>query len=226
MLRMKCPEYQVEPGKYEAVNNYITPNNQKIMLKAWELIAEDGGVDVLKSKGKERIIETCFNFVSRAIKYTPDWERGHMEHWSLPSETLKNKEDDCEGSAFLVTSLSLAVSSLLAPVGFGDKDMRVVLGTFRGSGHAWDEALIGDDKTEDGWRIYESTSDKPLKMGENAWKLDDGKKLGYSPGLHIYHKDYKVVDIDLYNRFPLRYSAWQRRYSALQKFLAGLNDIF
>lgn len=199
---VECPKLWVRPdGKYR-VTDFITPEADEIKAKAEELIAEGGGVDILRA---------CFNFVSREIEYVSDLKTlGHREYWLYPRETLGRKKGDCEDTSFLLASLLLAS-------GFGDSDVRVPLGKYGrwpfGGGHAWAEVFTDELPTWagiDGWYILESTSDESLKMGENAQSIDDGynrvfKK--YSPELYVYRDHYESVPgksglYDRHNLFP------------------------
>ncbi len=176
-----CPKLWVRPNGEYRVNDFITPEADEIKAKAEEIIAEEGGVDILRA---------CFNFVSHEIKYVSDLKTlGHSEYWLYPGETLGRGEGDCEDTAFLLASLLLAS-------GFENMDVRVPLGRYGrwpfGGGHAWTEVFTDELPTWAGiadWYILESTSDEPLKMGENARSIDEGynrffKK--YSPELYVY----------------------------------------
>ena len=64
----------------------------------------------------------CLDWVCRNISY----RRDVGEFWQLPSETLANKEGDCEDSTFLLVSMLRHFTNAYA-----------VLGSDYGWGHAW-----------------------------------------------------------------------------------------
>lgn len=60
-----------------------------------------------------------YDFVCRNIDYRRDWG----EFWQTPSETLASRRGDCEDTSLLLCSLL--------------QNSHVVLGSYRGYGHAW-----------------------------------------------------------------------------------------
>ncbi len=185
---MICPKYRARPERDYRVNEFITPNNPVVREKAIELKR------IAEREGKE-IVEVVFNFVSLEIKYVRDKKLyGYEEFWAFPEETLMRKLGDCEDTSFLLASLLIAS-------GIYDKYVRVVLGKYRWYGHAWVEI-----ETREGWYILESTSDSPLEVGKNAWKKEDGYKIGYNPELYVYRTTCELVGHKgLYDRFILYY---------------------
>ena len=120
---MTCPKYHVRPEGTYRVNEFITPYDPVIVSKANEL----------KKEAEMRKIEplvVIFNFVSVKIKYIKDKRfHGYEEYWTFPRETLRYGRGDCEDTSFLLTSLLIAS-------GIDKRYVRVVLGSYKGYGHA------------------------------------------------------------------------------------------
>lgn len=192
-----CPTHPARPFENIIVNKFVTPYNEEIIQKATELLNNS-------DKTREGIIVSCFDFVSKHVKYIPDkWQHGYPEWWMLPRETLKSGIGDCEDSSFLLDSLILSTFHLSS---MGSKyDSRVAIGivsTSRGTGgHAWVESQYGNLNE---WHILESTSDSFFKIGENVITTREGYNLGYQPEWYIYEDGCeKVSSQPLYKHYPL-----------------------
>jgi len=61
-----------------------------------------------------------------------DYRSDNGEYWFFPDETLRQMAEDCDGSAILL-------ASMLRQAGYTPDRVYVVIGTYRGLGHAWVE---------------------------------------------------------------------------------------
>ena len=74
------------------------------------------------------IAYTLWDWVCRNIQYRAD----NGEYWFFPDETLREMAEDCDGSSILL-------ASMLRQAGYTPNRVYVVIGTYRGFGHAWVE---------------------------------------------------------------------------------------
>jgi transglutaminase-like putative cysteine protease len=86
------------------------------------------------------------------VTYFPD-PQGPYDYWRSPETTIDDGGGDCDDLAILAVSTALCS-------GF---PARLVLGTYRGIGHAWME---GAD--ERGWFLFEATSGDVFRGGRPA----------------------------------------------------------
>lgn len=68
------------------------------------------------------------DFVTRNVAYRTD----NGEWWEFPDEVIRERISDCDGSAILL-------ASMLRQAGYSPNRVYVVIGTWRGLGHAWVE---------------------------------------------------------------------------------------
>jgi hypothetical protein len=88
-----------QKGSENFINEFITPNAFKILKfkKKFNNIEFHNNLDMAKKVGNE---------VSKSIKWTSDKETQNVtDHYAYPEETLTTFLDDCEGSAFVLSSL-------------------------------------------------------------------------------------------------------------------------
>jgi len=121
---------------------FITPQDPSIQALAQTIITG------LEEDTPQSRLVAAYNYVTLNIKYAEDMRSyGYEEVWQKPYLTLERKMGDCEDLSFLLCSLlqALGVRS------------QVVMGEWRGKGHAWVEAYL--DSTGG---ILETTSGQPF----------------------------------------------------------------
>jgi len=107
---------------------FIMPDDPSVVAVAQQIIASLGEEDSPQARLRE-----AYNFVTLNIKYAEDMRSyGFEEVWQLPKTTLERKLGDCEDLSFLLCSLLLALGVR----------SRVVMGEWKGKGHAWVEAQV------------------------------------------------------------------------------------
>ncbi|MEW6069300.1 MAG: transglutaminase-like domain-containing protein [Candidatus Thermoplasmatota archaeon] len=155
-----CPIHKID-GTYP-YNQFLRP--QEVLEIAAKIRKEC-------TSGYTEIMRRIANFVINNVNYRRDIERwGHPDRWQFPSETMRYHAGDCEDMSFLVASILLAI-------GFPKKMVRVVLGTYKGEGHAWVEVIM-----DASCYLIESTSSKvtyyPLCTEQRA--------KGYTACTYVY----------------------------------------
>lgn len=124
-------------------NDFIRPYDQMVQAVAVEIVNKLGGQDSPANR-----LRQAYNFVTLNIRYVSDMSQfGFEEVWQLPDSTLSRAMGDCEDLAFLLCSLLRALGV----------DARMVFGVYKGEGHAWVWAQIGNVGG-----ILESTSGLPF----------------------------------------------------------------
>lgn len=109
----------------------------------------------------DNVAYSLLDYVCRSVSYKSD----DGEWWEFPSETLATHQADCDGSAILLCSL---LRNFYPP----DR-VYVVVGTYRGLGHAW--CFPGDTKII----CLESGRYKPIEIG-NLQKFSGIEALSYN----------------------------------------------
>lgn len=105
-------------------------------------------------------------WVYQCIKYYTDYEVwGEYEYWSTPVETLARLKEDCEGMAYLVASMLIALQI----------DAFVVIGDSRWGYHAWVEAY---DRSRGQWVCIETTLGVVMPISARDW-------YNYQPEFYI-----------------------------------------
>ena len=123
--------------------DFVTPQDPVIQALAQSIITGLGEKDTPQSR-----LVAAYNYVTLNIKYVIDMTAyGYEEVWQKPSTTLERKLGDCEDLSFLLCSLLQAL----------DIRSRVVLGEWKGKGHAWVEAYVNGSGG-----ILETTSGQPF----------------------------------------------------------------
>lgn len=123
--------------------DFIKPNDPGVQAIAAEIVRKLGGEDSLGNR-----LQEAYNFVMLNVPYVPDMTVfGYEDVWQLPDSTLRRRMGDCEDLSFLLCSLLVALGI----------QAHVVLGMYKGVGHAWVEASL-----DGAGGILESTSGQPF----------------------------------------------------------------
>jgi hypothetical protein len=133
-------------------------------------------------------MQEAYQWVIDNISPIPEAEF-YPDRWQLPYYTLERKKGDCEDFSFLLASLLV----------FHRIDTKVVLGKYRGVGHAWVEISLKDG----GFQVLDSA----LKVNFSYKTETTRRNQGYEASCDVYPDSCRSIiprGCERYVQYPKR----------------------